>query len=65
MKVPKIIMLVSSLVTGAGAIAIPIALPLTGNADAYQFGGMITSLVLFLAGFVLTVSMGWIKRVKR
>ena len=65
MKVPKIIMIVSSLVTGAGAIAFPIAIPVASSPETYQFGGMITSLILFLAGFVLTVSMGWIKRVKR
>jgi hypothetical protein len=65
MKVPKIIMIVSSLVTGAGAIALPIALPLTKSVEATQFGGMITSMILFLAGFVLAVSMGWVKRVKR
>lgn len=65
MKVPKIIMIVSSLVTGAGAIAFPISIPLSKSVEASQFGGMITSLILFLAGFVLTVSMGWVKRVKR
>lgn len=65
MKVPKIIMLVSSLVTGAGAIAFPITLTFNGNTEVSQFGGMITSIVLFLAGFVLTVSMGWVKKVRR
>jgi len=65
MKVPKIILIVSSLVTGAGAIAFPIALPFTHGVEASQFGGMITSLILFLAGFVIAVSMGWVKRVKR
>jgi len=63
MKIQKVSMIVASMVTGA--IALPFALPLQNNIEQVQVTGTLASIVLFLASYIFTISMGWVKRVQK
>jgi hypothetical protein len=63
MKIQKTFVIATALVTCA--IAIPFAFPLQNGLYKFNSNSAISSIVVFVSGFVFMVLMGWVKRVHK